>query len=265
MKLEILKSDVSDNYFYVVADDEGRAAVIDPVDAATTIERFERGDLKLVWVVNTHFHHDHVAGDDAVLNRFSDARLCAGPDHHNISTEHDFDLILSGGDTLDVGDLSLSVIDTPGHTPGHISLLIDNALFSGDTIFVGGAGNCSFGGDPSILYRTFRDVLPKIGGDVTFYPGHDYARRNVEFALSLEPDHDVANAMLERIEQHSGGIFLTTLAEERSYNPFLRWDDASLRTALRERHAAVWDAERASSEEDGEATFRTVRALRNNW
>lgn len=266
MNVEILKSTISDNFFYLVSDDEGRAALIDPVDAATALERLRRGDLKLQWVVNTHFHHDHVAGDDDVLDEFSDARLVAGSDAARIDVEHDVSEVLASGDVLPVGDLELQVFDTPGHTPGHISLYGGDRLFSGDTVFVGGAGNCRFGGDPGVLFGTYRDVLTEFDDDVTFYPGHDYARRNVEFALSLQPDHPASRAMLDRIDSSDDEeLFLTTLGEERQYNPFFRWDDVELREALQSGHESTWEAERSHSDDDDEATFRTIRALRNDW
>ncbi len=265
MNVEILQSTISDNFFYLVSDGE-RAALIDPVDAATALERLDRGDVELQWVVNTHFHHDHVAGDDEVLDAFEDARLVAGADAERIDVRHDVDRVLHGGDRLSVGSLQLQVFDTPGHTPGHISLLGDGHLFSGDTIFVGGAGNCRFGGDPGVLFQTYRDVLSELDDDVTFYPGHDYAKRNVEFALSLQPDHGPSGEMLARLESHdSDQIFLTTLGEERQYNPFFRWNDEELRRALRDGHSETWERERSRSSDEDEATFRTIRSLRNEW
>lgn len=265
MNVEILQSTVSDNFFYVIADDAGRAAVVDPVDAATAVAFVKQRGLDLQWVVNTHFHHDHVAGDDAVLDAFPDARLIAGPDASQIDVEHPFDRVLAGGDTFSIGEAEARVLDTPGHTPGHVSVLVGTHLFSGDTIFVGGAGNCRFGGDPGVLFRTFRDVLSGLGDEIRFYPGHDYSRRNIEFALSIEPEHGGAREMLERSERSESGIFLTTLGEERTYNPFFRFGDTELREALEIRHPRTLAAQREQSESDEEAVFRTVRELRNHW
>ena len=261
MQLEILKSTVSDNWFYLVHDGEV-ATLIDPIDASTAIEAVRASGARLDWVVNTHFHWDHTGGNDAVFAEFGDAKLCAGPDHSQIDG---VDHVVGHGDTFTVGLVAFDVLETPGHTAGHISLHVGDNLFSGDTIFVGGAGNCRFGGDPSVLFRTFRDVLGPLPPNTTFYPGHDYAKRNIEFALSLQPGHGAAEKMLERVNSHGDGVFLSTLEMERRYNPFFRADDDSLQNALQEQHGDLWRTERQQSDDDAEATFRTTRALRNNW
>ena len=265
MIVEILQSSISDNYFYLVADSAGRAALFDPIDSAAAIGFVKERGLDLQWVVNTHFHHDHVAGDDAVLDAFEGARLVTGPDADHIAVQHPIDRVMKDGDVLPIGEIRARVLETPGHTAGHISLLLEGHLFSGDTIFVGGAGNCRFGGDPPTLFRTYRDVLSAVPDDVRFYPGHDYSRRNIEFALSIEPEHPGARAMLERVERHQGGIFLTTLGEERTYNPFFRYAEPALREALQVRHPNTLKGEIERSDSVEEAVFCTVRELRNHW
>lgn len=264
MQTRILKSTISDNYFYLVSDEAGRAALIDPIDAPTAIEAVNADGLELEFVVNTHFHHDHVGGNDEVLDAFPQANLVAGPDADRIDGRHPIRKVLRGGDELRVGAETFDILATPGHTPGHISLLHGSSLFSGDTIFVAGAGNCRFGGDAGVLFRTFRDVLGRLDDDVTFYPGHDYARRNLEFALALEPTHGPARKKLEEIDDEPG-LVVTTLGEERRYNPFLRFDDGRLDDALAARHPETLAAQRAAAQDEREAIFRAVRALRNDW
>ncbi len=264
MIIEALKSTISDNYFYLVHDGES-AALIDPIDPGVAFAAIERAAVRLDLVINTHWHPDHVGGNDAVLDRYSAATLWSGPDHELITSNHAVDHIVADGDDIEVGAVKLHVLETPGHTAGHISLAVDGHLFCGDTIFVGGAGNCRFGGDSSVLFRTYRDVLTQIPGATVFYPGHDYSVRNVEFALSLEPNHGPALKMLERLTQQHGELLLTTLDEERQYNPFFRYGAASLQAALRRDHAELWQREREVSETDDEATFRTTRELRNSW
>lgn len=264
MQLEILKSTISDNWFYLVHDNE-TATLIDPVDAATAIAAVNESGVRLEWVVNTHFHPDHTGGNDAVFEAFPSAQLCAGPDHSMIGGRRSVDRVLGHGDELNVGSVRFEILETPGHTAGHISLQVDEHLFSGDTVFVGGAGNCRFGGDPSVLFRTFRDVISALPAHTVFYPGHDYARRNIEFALSLQPEQADAKEMLGEVERHDGGVFLTTLEIERRYNPFFRSADPALQDAVKSQHADLWREERTQSEDDAEATFRSIRALRNNW
>ncbi len=274
MKVESIKSRISDNYFYLVSDDEGAAALIDPIDAETAIAHVQDGGYQLKYVVNTHHHYDHIAGNGEVLRAFPNAQLVAG--------ENDADIIdrqmasagvrgveqrLAGGSVFVVGKLKFDVLDTPGHTAGHISLYADGHLFSGDTLFVGGCGHCRAGGDAGVLFTTFRDVLSALPDATAFYPGHDYALRNAEFALMLEPDNAEARLVLAEAElgQENGKPTFTTLGRERLYNPFLRFQDAELKARLEQHHAAEYEAAQSASQSDGEAVFRCVRTLRNSW
>ena len=269
MDVEIISSRVTDNYFYAL-EDAGEAALIDPIDGSAAVDWVRDNAVELRYLINTHFHQDHTGGNPTVLNNHPTVDLVAGAtDAERIAAQLDgreIDRRVAGGDTLELGESTLEVLDTPGHTPGHVSLLEGEDLFSGDTIFVGGAGNCNFGGDPGELFRTFRDVLSELDDAVRFYPGHDYSVRDIEFILSIEPDNEAAAEMLERARETADGeIFLTTLGEERSYNPFFRCDDDSLQARLREAHGEVFEACRERSRSDEEAAFRAVRQLRNEW
>ncbi len=274
MNLEILKSNVGDNYFCLIADDEGRAALIDPIDGEQAVNRVRRQNLELVYVINTHFHPDHVGGNPTVLQAFPEAVVVAGEgDAEAINAQfvpgggRGVDEVLSQGDVVKVGELELKVLETPGHTPGHISLVHGHHLFSGDTIFVGGAGNCRFGGDAGVLFRTFRDVLRDLPPDTVFYPGHDYAIRNAEFLLSLEPEHPEAQSVLEEAKRarQAGRLMKTTLGRERAYNAFMRYDDEALREVLASEHGERLEEERQRSQSEEEAVFRCLRSLRNEW
>jgi hydroxyacylglutathione hydrolase len=270
MKLHIRHSRISDNFFYVV-ESEGEAALIDPIDGEQAVEWVEEHGLEARYLVNTHFHHDHIGGNDAVFAAFPDVELVAGEiDTPRIEDQQsqgrEVARKLSQGQSLTLGGETLTVLETPGHTPGHISLLVGKHLLSGDTIFVGGAGNCSFGGDPGVLFRTFRDVLSGLDDEVMFYPGHDYSVRDIEFILSIEPDNAAAEQMLARAKSTPDDeIFLTTLGEERSYSPFMRFDEPELADRLASEQAGVYEEQRAMSESRQEAVFRTVRELRNSW
>jgi hydroxyacylglutathione hydrolase len=277
-QIEILSSDVSDNFFYLIADDQRRAALVDPIDAGGAVDFVRDGDYTLEWVVNTHFHHDHIGGNPGVLEAFPDARLAAAADDSeridSFQREQSAPTIerrLAGDDELTIGELTVEILATPGHTPGHISLLLEGErgrphLFSGDTIFVSGAGNCSFGGDPHVLFRTFRDLLGELPDETRFYPGHDYAVRDLEFALSIEPEHEQARAALEKWRKRGDdSLPIVSLGEERQYNPFLRYDDPELRERLAAKHAELLDEMRAESDSEDEAVFCTLRELRNRW
>ena len=272
LNVEVLRSRVGDNFFYLIDDDHGVMALIDPVDGELAVEKVQERDGELVAIINTHFHPDHVAGNPAVKAAFPEAKVIAPVDEVE-EIEGQFpkgpgvDRGVCGGDQVSVGRLHLDVIDTPGHTGGHISLRLGEHLFSGDTIFVAGAGNCRFGGDPGELYRTFKEVLTHLPGESIIYPGHDYSVRNAEFVLSIEPEQEEAKKVLEEAQaaQAAGRLMTNRLSRERMYNPFFRTDDPVLQQALVARYPEELEAARAESENEEEAIFRCVRSLRNRW
>lgn len=273
MNIEILRSNVSDNYFFLLNDGE-KAALVDPIDGAQAVEKVREGGLELVYVINTHFHPDHVGGNQEVVAAFPEAKVVTGEgDAEAIdgqfqgAGERGVDETVSGGDVICFGDIDLEVLDTPGHTPGHISLRNGNDLFSGDTIFVGGAGNCRFGGDPGELFETFRDVLRELPGETVFYSGHDYAVRNAEFLLEIESEHPETLKVLEEAKRAAADkrLMLTTLGRERTYNAFMRYDDAGLVEVLEAKYGERLEEARAASRSEDEAVFRCVRSLRNEW
>ena len=272
MNVEILKSSLSDNFFFLIADDQGRAALIDPVDGEQAVEVVRQRGFELTHLLNTHFHPDHVAGNPDVMQAFPEALLVAGEGDAK-AIDQQFRRgpkvreTVVGGDVVEVGGLSLEVLDTPGHTPGHISFLHGHHLFSGDTIFVAGAGNCRFGGDPGVLFATFRDVLRGLPDEMLIYPGHDYSARNAEFLLSIEPEHSEAQTVLEEAQEahEAGRLMQTTLGREKTYNAFLRYDDPELLRALEQGQPQALAAAQAESSGPGEAVFRCVRSLRNQW
>ena len=103
---------------------------------------------------------------------------------------------LRADDVVRVGKtVELECLDTPGHTMSHVCLLAHGdspAIFSGDTLFNAGAGNCHNGGHPEELYQTFADQLARLPDETRVYPGHDYLANNLRFTLDREPDNVAA-------------------------------------------------------------------------
>ncbi len=134
------------------------------------------------------------------------------------------------------------------------------ALFSGDTLFNAGAGNCHNGGHPHELYETFESQLEKLPDDTLIYPGHDYLINNLRFTLDREPDNATAAGMIEQYEsQDPNDALVTTLAMEREMNTFFRLDSPSVIARLVQQFPEMGDS---PSRKD---VFLKLRELRNSW
>jgi hydroxyacylglutathione hydrolase len=173
-----LKLGPMDNFVTFIGDKASRtSAVIDPAwDAATILREAERLDVKIGRILCTHSHFDHVNQVDALLGVL-DVPV------HMLREEIEYsgfrcNNLVPGrpGDTLCVGEhVEITLIHTPGHTPGSTSYRLRGAIATGDTLYVNGCGRCDFvGGDPSIMYGTLHTLLSALPKDTIMYPGHDY-------------------------------------------------------------------------------------------
>jgi glyoxylase-like metal-dependent hydrolase (beta-lactamase superfamily II) len=163
-----------DNFSYVIADEVSReAAVADPsFNANAIIELLRNHDMKIKYVINTHNHIDHTAGNEEIRSILG-AKIVA----HKLS-KLDKDIIVVDGDVIEVGKISIKVIHTPGHSPDGICLLVDGKLLTGDTLFVGECGRTDLhGGKPEELYHSLFNKLLKLDENVEVYPGHDYGSK----------------------------------------------------------------------------------------
>ena len=162
----------SDNFSYIIADEATReAAVVDSsFNAGEIIRVLKTENLTLKYIVNTHGHSDHTAGNAELLSVFN-AKTVA----HKLSRIN-ADIRVDDGDIMHVGKVPIKVIHTPGHTPDGICLLVDNKkLLTGDTLFVGECGRTDLpGGNSKSLYDSLFNKLLKLDDAVEVYPGHDY-------------------------------------------------------------------------------------------
>ena len=161
-----------DNFSYIIADEATReAAVIDSsFNAGEIIRILKAENLKLKYIINTHSHSDHTAGNEELQSMFG-ARIVA----HKLSRVN-ADVTVDDGDIISIGRISVKVIYTPGHAPDSICLLVDNQkLLTGDTLFVGEIGRTDMpGGNSKNMYDSLFNKLLKFNDDVEVYPGHDY-------------------------------------------------------------------------------------------
>jgi len=166
--------DYGDNFSYVVADERTcEAAVIDPsFNAAAITKLLKDHKLKVKYVIDTHGHSDHTAGNDEIKRTFG-AKIVA---HELSKTKKDVSVV--DQDMINVGDISIRVIYTPGHTVDGICLLVDDKLVTGDTLFVGECGRTDLpGSSPEDMYHSLFDKLIKLDDKVEVYPGHDYGTK----------------------------------------------------------------------------------------
>ena len=161
-----------DNFSYVIADDATlEAAVVDSsYNAGEILRVLKTENLELKYIINTHGHSDHTAGNAELLSVFM-AQTVA----HKLSRINAA-IMVNDGDILYVGNVPIKVIHTPGHTPDGICLLVDKQkLLTGDTLFVGECGRIDLpGGNSKSLYDSLFNKLLKIDDSVEVYPGHDY-------------------------------------------------------------------------------------------
>lgn len=250
------------NFNYLVACPEtGDALAIDPLDFRKCIAVADDHGWTITQILNTHEHGDHTGGNKGMVKATSApiiAHKDAGGRISNIARG------VGAGDVIKVGKtVELECLDTPGHTMCHICLLSHTeqpALFSGDTLFNAGAGNCHNGGHPAELYETFAEQLAKLDDDTLIYPGHDYLVNNLRFTLDREPDNAAAQQLLARYEdQDPADAYVTTMADEREMNTFFRLQSASVIARLRESFP---DLPAIPSPKD---VFLKLRELRNDW
>jgi len=162
---------IGQNLCYLIGDEETKEAVV--IDPSGEVEKLMKlaaeNDLKIKYIINTHSHADHTAGNDELALK-TGAKLLL---HKKARMKKDIDL--SDGDTITIGNKKIEVIYTPGHSPDSICLLLENKLFTGDTLFVGECGRTDIlGGSSEDLHDSLFKKIKKLSDELEIYPGHDY-------------------------------------------------------------------------------------------
>ena len=250
------------NFHYLVACEEtGEALAVDPLEWRLCLEAARDKGWEITQILNTHEHRDHTGGNEGLVGA-TGARVLAHADA--ASRIGGVDRGLRKGDVIRVGrTVELECLDTPGHTMAHICLLGHGdppALFSGDTLFNAGAGNCHNGGNPELLYETFASQLARLPDTTRIFPGHEYLARNLEFTLDREPDNAAAADLLPGArQQQPAASKVTTLAEEKRINTFFRLSSPAVIARLREAFPDIGE------HPDARTVFLRLRELRNRW
>ena len=220
---------LEDNYAYVLSWDQ-EALVVDPGEGAPIYTLLEEEELSLKNILITHYHDDHTAGNE-FLKKKTGCHII-GPNDERIP---ELEQSIDDGEELLFGPFSIEVLSTPGHTKPHVVYFFRDLhlLFSGDLLFAGGCGRL-FEGTPQEMWRSLEKVMA-LPDDTEIYCGHEYTLKNLEFALSIEPNNSDVKARLEEVKKlnlEGKPTVPSTLAIEKKTNPFLRVKSTTLQEDL---------------------------------
>ena len=191
----------SSTFTYLIADSVTReAAIIDAVDSMIDrdIELIQELELNLKFIIETHIHADHITSACPLKKTFPLAKIVIGIE--NIDAEACADIMVGEGHILPIGEHEIVAMETPGHTPGCMSYLVDNKVFTGDSLLIRSTGRCDFqGGTASTLYHSIHKLFT-LPDSTLVHPGHDY-----------------------------NGFTVSTIGEEKEFNSLIRleFDEAT--------------------------------------
>jgi hydroxyacylglutathione hydrolase len=223
----------SDNYGVLLHDpDTGMTAAIDAPEEAAIAERIRARGWNLDHIFVTHHHADHVEGNVGLKRMFGATITGPAKEADRIPA---IDRTVSEGDRVSLGGYEIDVMETPGHTLGHISYLVPGArmAFVADTLFAVGCGRV-LEGTMEMMWQSLTK-LAALPGDTAIYFGHEYTEANIRFALTIEPDNEDLRARAEEAKREVAAgraTVPTTMGEEKRANVFLRADVPAVATAV---------------------------------
>jgi hydroxyacylglutathione hydrolase len=221
----------ADNYIHLLIRDDA-VGIVDPGDPMPVIAALDRQGLVPTHIFNTHHHADHIGGNATLKERFGCPIIAARRDLARIPG---VDIAVGAGDRVGFGATSAAVIETPGHTQGHIAFHFDaeGALFAGDTLFSLGCGR-RFEGSAEEMWDSL-DRLRRLPGQTLLYCGHEYTESNARFALSIDganPDLRTRAEAVAALRAEGRPTLPSPLDQECATNPFLRADNAVIQAAI---------------------------------
>ncbi|KAK0591667.1 hypothetical protein LWI29_005958 [Acer saccharum] len=221
---------LEDNYSYLIIDEGTKeAAIVDPVEPEKVLEAAKQHGVDLKIILTTHHHWDHAGGNEKMKEMVPGIKVYGGSlDNVKGCTDK-----VENGDKISLGaNVNILSLHTPCHTKGHISYYVtgkdgeDPAVFTGDTLFIAGCGKF-FEGTAEQMYQSLCVTLSSLPKPTQVYCGHEYTVKNLQFALTVEPDNTKIQQKLSWAQQQRQAGLPTipsTIEEEMETNPFIRVD-----------------------------------------
>jgi hydroxyacylglutathione hydrolase len=245
---------LTDNYIYLLHEPvNGETAVVDPAEAGPVLDALKKNGWRLNYIFNTHHHGDHV-GANLRLKQHTDCRIVgSAADRARIPG---IDITVGDGDIVKLGNQAFRVIDTPGHTLGHIVYYNadSQALFCGDTLFSLGCGRL-FEGSAEQMWHSLQK-LKAFPAETRIYCAHEYTAANGRYALSVDADNSQLRQRISEVAElrrQNLPTLPSTIGEELATNPFFREDDANIRRYIN------------MTEQSALATFAKLRQLKDQF
>jgi hydroxyacylglutathione hydrolase len=229
---------LSDNYIFLLHDHQQNiAAVVDPAEAEPVCQQLAQLQAELVAVFNTHHHHDHIGGNQQLMEKFPQLTVYGGAaDRGRIPGQQVF---LEAGDRVQFADRVAEVIFVPGHTRAHIAYYFPpqtadepGELFCGDTLFAGGCGRL-FEGTPAQMVESL-SKLRSLPDNTRVWCAHEYTLKNLQFALTVDGNNTELQKRSNEVKAQRSRKEPTVpslLGIEKLTNPFLRWEQPALQLA----------------------------------
>jgi hydroxyacylglutathione hydrolase len=243
---------LTDNYCVLLhSEEDGATVAIDAPDAAAVSRALDERGWRLTDLFITHHHTDHTQGIAALKERYGCTVTGPAGEAERIQG---LDRTVDESSALTFAGRNVRVIETPGHTLGHIAYFFteDQLVFTGDTLFAMGCGRI-FEGDAESMWGGVQKLLA-LPGTTSVYCGHEYTAANGRFALTIEPENDELvkrMASVTALREKNAPTIPTTLALEQQTNPFLRVSQPGIRARLGMERMPDWKV------------FQRLRELKN--
>jgi hydroxyacylglutathione hydrolase len=231
---------LSDNYIFLLHDrQQNIAAVVDPAEAEPVLKKLNELQAKLVTIFNTHHHHDHVGGNQQLMQKFPEVTVYGGvEDRGRIPGQQVF---LQEGSRVEFAGKIGEVFFIPGHTRAHIAYYFppeqpgeSGELFCGDTLFAGGCGRL-FEGTPKQMVDSL-SKLSALPDNTRVWCAHEYTLKNLQFALTVDSDNTDLQRRYDEVKAYRSQGEATVpslLGVEKRTNPFLRYSQPALQLAVK--------------------------------